>query len=190
MAFMNIGQASVASGVSAKMIRHYEEIGLVRPPQRSVSNYRTYSGNDVHVLRFIKRARSLGFSVTEIKQLLALWQNKTRSSAAVKKIAHAHIDELNLSVGFLALIGDRLQLSVGAVAWGLCVAAPFAATRRGRWLGLWAVLLIERSANDCQGRGPGRPTPTPSRRPSRPCTPAPRRPPTPTGRRSRRSTAG
>src|ERR1051326_128770 len=87
---MNIGEASAASGVSAKMIRHYEDIGLVRPPRRSASNYRTYSGNDVHLLRFVKRARSLGFSVTEIKALLALWQNKSRSSAAVKKIARAH----------------------------------------------------------------------------------------------------
>jgi len=91
------------------MIRHYEEIGLVRPPKRSVSNYRTYSGNDVHVLRFVKRARSLGFSVTEIKQLLALWQNKSRSSAAVKRIARAHIDELKRKLAELGSMVEALE---------------------------------------------------------------------------------
>jgi MerR family gold-responsive transcriptional activator of gol and ges genes len=91
------------------MIRHYEEIGLVRPPKRSVSNYRTYSGNDVHVLRFVKRARSLGFSVAEIKQLLALWQNKTRSSAAVKKIARTHIDELKRKIAELGSMVQALE---------------------------------------------------------------------------------
>ena len=106
---MNIGQASAASGVSAKMIRHYEEIGLVRPPKRSVSNYRTYSGNDVHVLRFIRRARSLGFSVAEIKALLALWQNKSRSSAAVKKIARAHIDDLRRKIVELGTMVQALE---------------------------------------------------------------------------------
>ena len=98
MESMNIGQAATASGVSAKMIRHYEEVGLVRPPKRSASNYRTYSGNDVHVLRFIKRARTLGFSMTDIKQLLALWQNKSRPSASVKKIAGSHIAELKRKI--------------------------------------------------------------------------------------------
>jgi Cu(I)-responsive transcriptional regulator len=87
---MNIGQASAASGVSAKMIRHYEETGLVRPPQRTASNYRSYRDTDVHLLRFIKRARMLGFSVADIKQLLSLWQNKSRSSSAVKRIARGH----------------------------------------------------------------------------------------------------
>ncbi len=87
MESINIGQAATASGVSAKMIRHYEEVGLIRLPKRTASNYRTYSGSDVHVLRFIKRARTLGFSMTDIKDLLALWQNKGRPSAAVKKIA-------------------------------------------------------------------------------------------------------
>lgn len=104
METMNIGQASAASGVSAKMIRHYEEIGLVKQPKRSMSNYRTYSGTDVHVLRFIKRARTLGFSVTDIKELLALWQNKSRSSASVKKIAGAHIDALKRKIAELQSI--------------------------------------------------------------------------------------
>ena len=95
---MNIGQAATASGVTAKMIRHYEDLGLIKAPKRTASNYRTYAENEVHVLRFIKRARSLGFSMAEIKELLGLWQNKARSSAAVKRIAHAHIDELQRKV--------------------------------------------------------------------------------------------
>ena len=109
MEAMNIGQASAASGVSAKMIRHYEEIGLVPQPHRTASNYRTYSGTDVHVLRFVRRARTLGFSVTDIKELLALWQNKSRSSASVKKVAHAHIDELKRRIVQLQSMVEALE---------------------------------------------------------------------------------
>jgi len=98
---MNIGQAAAASGVSAKMIRHYEDIGLTRAPARSLSNYRTYSESDVHVLRFVRRARTLGFGVAEIRQLVGLWQNKSRSSAAVKRIAARHIDELERKIAEL-----------------------------------------------------------------------------------------
>src|SRR5690606_21946696 len=82
-AHMNIGQASSASGVSAKMIRYYESIGLIRPPSRTDSNYRVYGSDEVHVLRFIKRARTLGFSVEETANLLSLWQDKSRASAEV-----------------------------------------------------------------------------------------------------------
>ena len=106
---MNIGQASAASGVSAKMIRHYEDIGLVRPPKRTESNYRTYSESDVHVLRFIKRARTLGFAVEDIKRLLTLWQNKSRPSAAVKKIARDHIDELKGKIAELKSMVEALE---------------------------------------------------------------------------------
>jgi len=98
MESMNIGQAAAASGVTAKMIRHYEEIGLVRPPRRAASNYRTYSASDVHVLSFVKRARTLGFSMADIKDLLALWENKGRPSASVKKIAGRHIAELKRKI--------------------------------------------------------------------------------------------
>ena len=106
---MNIGEASAASGVSAKMIRHYESIGLVQKPARSGGNYRTYSGDDVHTLRFIKRARTLGFPVEDIRQLLGLWQNKSRPSASVKKIAGRHLEDLRRRIGALQSMADTLE---------------------------------------------------------------------------------
>jgi Cu(I)-responsive transcriptional regulator len=92
---MQIGEVSAASGVSNKMIRHYESIGLIPPAGRRVSNYRDYGHHDVHRLRFIRRARDLGFSIDEIRDLLRLWGDTQRSSADVKALAEGHIAELD-----------------------------------------------------------------------------------------------
>ncbi|USX16079.1 Cu(I)-responsive transcriptional regulator [Oxalobacteraceae bacterium OTU3CAMAD1] len=106
---MNIGQAASASGVSAKMIRYYESIALIPPGRRSESGYRIYSENDLHALRFVKRARTLGFSLDQIRDLLSLWQNKERASADVKRIALGHVAELNQRIGELTEMRDTLQ---------------------------------------------------------------------------------
>ena len=106
---MDIGRASKESGVSVKMIRHYEAIGLLPKVARTFSNYRVYGPNDVHVLRFIRRARDLGFSMDDIKELLSLWQNRSRSSASVKKIAGKHIDELKAKIEELKSMVDTLE---------------------------------------------------------------------------------
>ena len=105
---MDIGRASKASGVSVKMIRHYEAIGLLPKVARTFANYRVYRDSDVHTLRFIRRARALGFSMDDIQELLGLWQNKSRSSASVKKIAGKHIDELNRKISELKAMVDTL----------------------------------------------------------------------------------
>jgi MerR family copper efflux transcriptional regulator len=97
----DIGRAAKASGVSVKMIRHYEAIGLLPKIARTLANYRLYTENDVHTLRFIRRARALGFSMNDIRELLSLWQSKARSSAAVKKIARGHIGELREKIAEL-----------------------------------------------------------------------------------------
>lgn len=91
---MNIGEVAAASGVSTKMIRYYEKTKLIGPAGRTASGYRVYTSNDVHMLRFIRRARDLGFSVSQIENLLALWHNRDRSSADVKALAVEHIEHL------------------------------------------------------------------------------------------------
>jgi len=106
---MNIGQAAERSGVSAKMIRYYEQIGLIDPPGRTESNYRVYGADEVHVLRFIKRARTLGFSVEETGVLLGLWQDKSRSSAEVREIASGHVAALETKIAELETMVKTLK---------------------------------------------------------------------------------
>lgn len=98
---MNIGQASKLSGVSAKMIRYYEQTGLIPRAARSASGYRDYSDTGVHMLRFIRRARDLGFSIAEIGDLLGLWRDETRQSLQVKQLAQDHVEELERKIAAL-----------------------------------------------------------------------------------------
>jgi Cu(I)-responsive transcriptional regulator len=95
---MTIGQAAKSSAVSAKMIRHYESIGLLPKAQRTGSGYRLYDETDVHTLRFIQRARSLGFPLETIRTLLALWRNRRRSSAQVKELSLRHVADLERKI--------------------------------------------------------------------------------------------
>ena len=94
----NIGEAAALTGVSAKMIRHYESIDLIPHAGRTFAGYRIYTDNDLHRIRFIKRGRSLGFSMKQIAELLGLWDDTARSSADVKKLARAHADELDARI--------------------------------------------------------------------------------------------
>ncbi len=95
---LNIGDTAKASGVTAKMIRHYESIGLITPAQRTDAGYRVYTERDVQVLQFVHRGRALGFSLEQIKTLLALWQDKGRASKDVRAMAKQHIAELDRKI--------------------------------------------------------------------------------------------
>jgi Cu(I)-responsive transcriptional regulator len=109
MTLVTIAQASAATGVSAKMIRHYESIGLIKAPVRTENRYRHYAQADLHDLGFIRRSRDLGFSFEDIRQLLDLWRNKGRSSAEVKAIALRHIAELDEKAASLAAMSRTLK---------------------------------------------------------------------------------
>jgi Cu(I)-responsive transcriptional regulator len=108
-AVFNIGEAAARSGVSAKMVRHYESLGLLPKVARTGSNYRQYGEREVHTLRFIRRARDLGFSMIEIAQLLKLWQNRRRASGDVKRIALAHVADLQRRMDELAQMKRTLE---------------------------------------------------------------------------------
>ncbi len=106
---LNIGKAAEVSGVSAKMIRHYEAIGLIPKVRRTASDYRIYSGNDVHMLRFIRHARDLGFAMAQIAELLRLWRDQRRPSREVKHVALAHIAALERKIGELQAMKASLE---------------------------------------------------------------------------------
>lgn len=111
---VTITQAAKISGVSAKMIRHYEAIGLIKPPLRGGNRYRHYAEADLHELGFIHRARVLGFSISDITQLLSLWRDRKRSSAEVKAIALRHIEELDQKATTLMEMSHTLKALVVA----------------------------------------------------------------------------
>lgn len=106
---MNIGDAANRSGVSAKMIRYYEQIGLIPHASRTASGYREYELSDVHMLQFIARARDLGFSIAEITELLELWRNKDRRSSDVKALARTRVRDLRHKIAHLQDMADTLE---------------------------------------------------------------------------------
>ena len=106
---VNIGEAAKLSGVSAKMVRHYETLGLLPRVGRTDSGYRQYSQAEVHTLQFIKRSRELGFSMDEIAGLVSLWQNRRRTSASVKRIAQKHADDLAQRIEAMQAMQRTLQ---------------------------------------------------------------------------------
>ncbi len=106
---MNIGEAAKKSGVSAKRIRHYESIGLLPPSERSESGYRRYDDAAVHTLRFVERARRLGFALEEIRHLLLLWSDRSRASADVKALTMRHVAELDTRIAELVTMRDLLR---------------------------------------------------------------------------------
>ncbi len=106
---VSIGVAARLSGVSAKMLRHYESLGLLGDVTRSGNNYRQYSESDVHTLRFIRRARDMGFSLEAIEELVGLWHNRGRNSASVKRIAQKHHDDLTQRIEALQSMQRSLR---------------------------------------------------------------------------------
>jgi MerR family transcriptional regulator, copper efflux regulator len=109
---MNIGEASKATGISVKMIRYYESIGLIPAALRTFSGYRVYGDREVETLRFIRRARDLGFLVEDIDRLIRLWRNSGRASAEVRKLALAHVSEIERKIADLqSMAGDLRQLA-------------------------------------------------------------------------------
>ena len=106
---MNIGAAAKVSGVNAKLIRHYESIGIIPKASRTDSGYRVYSEADVNILSFVRRARGLGFSMKEIKKLVGLWRNRSRSSSEVKNLALSHVKEMETKISELEAMVKTLR---------------------------------------------------------------------------------
>ena len=121
---MNIGQASAASGVSAKMIRYYESIALLPPAERRDSGYRDYGEEDIHRLAFVRRARDLGFSIEQIRNLLALWTDTGRSNADVRAIARAHVGEMEAQAVKLQEMIGTLNHLIGTCEKGSRAGCP------------------------------------------------------------------
>jgi Cu(I)-responsive transcriptional regulator len=132
-AALNIGQAALASGVSAKMIRHYEAVGLVPAPKRTDAGYRQYRDNEVDTLRFIRQARDLGFSIHEIGELLNLWQDPTRPSRSVKALAQAHIQALEQKTQALLAMKRTLENLVNGCHGDDRPACPILENLAGGW---------------------------------------------------------
>jgi len=109
MSTLNIGEAAKASGVSAKMIRHYESVGLFPEADRTDAGYRQYSDKEISTLRFIRQSRDLGFSIEQIRELLGLWQNRRRPSRQVKALAQAHLQELDQKLQELQAMKSTLE---------------------------------------------------------------------------------
>ena len=109
---LTIGEAARSAGISARMVRHYESLGLLAAVARSDSGYRQYTEADVHTLHFIRRSRDLGFSMEEIAELLALWHDRSRASSQVKRIAQAHIDDLSQRIAAMQSMQRSLQTLV------------------------------------------------------------------------------
>src|SRR5579883_461826 len=106
---MNIGEVAAATGLPAKTIRYYESVGLIDPPARSGGNYRLYDKRHVETLRFIQHARRLGFSVAQVAALVALWRDKRRASADVRRLAVAHLEEIDARIAELKQVRQSLQ---------------------------------------------------------------------------------
>lgn len=107
--YYTIGDAAMESGISAKMIRHYEQVGLLKEAARTDAGYRLYNSRDLHVLRFIRHSRDLGFSIKQIEELLGLWQDKTRPSREVKKLAQSHLSALESKIRELNAMKSELE---------------------------------------------------------------------------------
>ena len=110
---MNIGEVAKRSGVPAKTIRYYESIGLISPAERTAAGYRVYGDRELQTLRFIQRARNLGFSVKQVSELLALWQDRERASGDVKAVARRHLAEIDQRMAELQSMRDTLEHLIG-----------------------------------------------------------------------------